>query len=76
MHHADLDAIQPRSVLPGLQDELRSHAVKRWSATDWGNCEHGWTDPTQTAVYRPLEAAAAHDASRSYFALLAAGTAI
>ena len=72
VHHADLD-YQPASALLAWESEVRSHGVRRWSATKWGNCQHGWTDPTQTGVYRPLEADAAHDATRSYYALLAQG---
>ena len=48
VHHADLDFQGPTALL-GFEDEMRSRNVSVWSTTKYGNCAHGWTDPTGTA---------------------------
>ena len=64
VHHADLD-FQPASALLAFEDEMRSHNVSVWATTKYGNCAHGFTDPTSTAYNR--QAASQSHASMRHF---------
>lgn len=57
-HHAELDSTGDEGLL-GFEDEMRARDVSTWSTVKYGNCEHGWTDPTST-TYRAQEASDAH----------------
>jgi len=67
VHHADGD-YQGAAGLLAIEDELRAHNASYWATHKYGNCIHGWTDPT-SAAYRPFEAA---QATRIMFGLYAA----
>ena len=68
VHHADADFQGPGALL-AFEDEMRSQNVTIWSTTKYGNCAHGWTDPTG-AAYMPFQAKQAHDAMFSLYAEL------
>ena len=51
VHHADLDFQKAKGLLD-FEDEMRSQNVSYWSTHKYGNCVHGWTDPT-SQNYRP-----------------------
>ena len=55
--------------LLSFEDEMRSQKVKTWSTIKYGNCIHGWTDPTAQA-YRPFEARQAHNAMFDFYEML------
>jgi len=68
VHHADLDFQHAQGLLD-FEDEMRNRSVAYWTTSKYGNCEHGWTDPT-SQNYRPFEAKEAHDAMFSLYARL------
>jgi len=68
VHHADGD-FQGAQGLLSFEDEMRSQKVGTWSTIKYGNCIHGWTDPTAQA-YRPFEAHQAHNAMFDFYRML------
>ena len=58
-HHGDLD-FQGAAGLLRFEDEMRGRNVSSWRTLKYGNCAHGWTDPT-SSLYREAEAVEAHD---------------
>jgi len=68
VHHADGDFAGAGALL-SFEDEMRSQKVARWSTIKYGNCVHGWTDPTAQA-YRPFEARAAHNTMFDFYSML------
>merc|ERR1719174_1511000 len=66
VHHADLD-FQPAAVLLAFEDEMRAHKVATWSTSKYGNCAHGFTDPTSTA-YNKQAARQSHASMRHFYA--------
>jgi len=67
-HHAELDRSGDKGLL-GFEAEMRSRNVSFWSTHKYGNCMHGWTDPTST-IYRAQQAEEAHANMRQLFGQL------
>jgi dienelactone hydrolase len=65
VHHADGD-FQGAQGLLDFEDEMRIRNVTVWSTTKYGQCVHGWTDPTSQA-YMPFQAAQATTAMFSFY---------
>jgi dienelactone hydrolase len=68
VHHADLD-FQNASVLLAFENEMRNKKVATWATTKYGNCYHGWTDPT-SSNYNAQAAIQSHASMRHFYAAL------
>jgi dienelactone hydrolase len=67
-HHAQLDSAGDQGLLD-FEAEMGRRNVSHWSTHKYGNCMHGWTDPT-SAIYRAQEAEEAHANMRQLFGQL------
>ena len=67
--HTTTTFTHTRLHLPAPPAYRRNRSVAYWTTSKYGNCEHGWTDPT-SQNYRPFEAKEAHDAMFSLYARL------
>jgi dienelactone hydrolase len=68
VHHAQLDSAGDQGLLD-FEAEMVARNVSQWTTLKYGNCLHGWTDPT-SSVYRATEAYMAHATMRTEFRLL------
>lgn len=71
-HHAELDSAGDAGLL-AFEAEMRSRNVSFWSSHKYGNCLHGWTDPS-SSIYRPQQAEEAHASMRQLFGSLVGRT--
>lgn len=71
-HHAQLDNAGDAG-LAAFEAEMRSRNVSHWSTHKYGNCLHGWTDPSST-IYRAQEAEESHANMRQLFGQLVGRT--
>jgi len=67
-HHAALDRANDTGLL-AFEAEMKSRNAPHWSTHKYGNCQHGWTDPT-SSIYRAQEAEEAHANMRMLFGQL------
>lgn len=66
VHHADLDSQGSQGLL-AFEDEMRTAKVANWATSKYGNCAHGWTDPT-SSKYEEQAAVQSHASMRHFFA--------
>lgn len=64
-HHAQYDSAGDAGLM-AFEAEMTRRNVSHWSTHKYGNCQHGWTDPS-SSIYRAQEAEEAHANMRQLF---------